>query len=129
MKMGKGKQMTKEELHFLGIKVVYKDMVDKGYKVLNVRNETDVNPQILASKDDKRYFIVVRTTPYPEMGILLPTLAAEVMHHATKHNATCLFASVGIANANGETEEEMSKPELNGEYYINYKGLQSFPSY
>lgn len=121
--------MNTEDLHFLGIKVVYKDLVDKGYKVLNVRKETDVNPQILAMKDDKRYFIVVRTTPYPEMGILIPTLAAEVLHHATKHDAICKFASVGIANANGETEEDMAKPVVGGEYYINYKGLQDFPSY
>ena len=127
--MAQGQQLTTEDLHFMGIKVVYKDMIDKGYEVLNVRKETDINPQILAMKEGKRYFIVVRTCPYPEMGLLLPTLAAEVMHHATKHNATCLFASVGIANANGETEEEMAKPELNGEYYINYKGLQPFPTY
>nr|WP_319400853.1 hypothetical protein [uncultured Carboxylicivirga sp.] len=124
-----GKIMNQEELHFLGIKVVYKDMVDKGYEVLNVRKETDVNPQILATKDGKRFFIVVRTTPYPEMGILVPHVAADVLKHATKHGATCLFASVGIANAKGETEEEMGKPEVDGEYYINYKGLQDFPKY
>lgn len=127
--MVKGKEMTAEELHFLGIKVVYKDMVDKGYNVLNVRKEMDINPQILASKDDIRYFIVVRTATYPDMGILLPHIAADVLSHGTKHKATCLFASVGIANANGETDEEMAKPVVDGEYYINYKGLQAFPSY
>jgi len=127
--MGKGKLMNSEELHFLGIKVVYKDLVDKGYEVLNVRKETDVNPQILATKDDKRYFIVVRTSYYPEMGVLVPHIAAEVLQHANKHNATCLFASVGIANANGETDEEMARPVTGGEYYINYKGLQPFPKY
>ncbi len=127
--MGMGKIMTTEELHFLGIKVVYKDMVDQGYEVLNVRKETDVNPQILATSEGKRYFIVVRTTCYPEMGILVPHVAAEVLQHASRHNAICLFASVGIANANGETEEEMAKPVVDGEYYINYKGLQPFPRY
>jgi len=127
--MGKGKIMSQEELHFLGIKVVYKDMVDKGYKVLNVRKETDLNPQILATKDDQLYFVVVRTTAYPDMGILVPHVAADVLKHGTKHDAICLFASVGIANASGETDEEMSKPEVDGEYYINYKGLQDFPKY
>ncbi len=127
--MAKGKIMTQEELHFLGIKVVYKDMIDNGYEVLNVRKETDVNPQILATKDGKRYFVVVRTTAYPEMGILVPHIAADVLKHGTKHNAICLFASVGIANANGETEEEMAHPVVDGEYYINYKGLQAFPKY
>ncbi|WP_430812005.1 MULTISPECIES: hypothetical protein [unclassified Carboxylicivirga] len=127
--MGKGKELSTEELHFLGIKVVYKDMVDKGYKVLNVRKELDVNPQILATKDGKRYFVVVRTDRFPEMGLMLPHIAAEVMKHGHKHQAICYFASVGIANANGQTDEEMAKPEKDGEYYINYKGLELFPGY
>ena len=37
--MAEGKIMNLEELHFLGIKVVYKDLIDKGYEVLNVRKE------------------------------------------------------------------------------------------
>lgn len=125
--MGQEQVLTNEELHLLGIKVVYKDMIDKGYKVLNVRQEPDVNPQILATKDDKCYFVVVRTAIFPDMGLLLPHLAGEVMKHGNKHNAVCYFASVGIANANGQNDEEMAKPVKGGEYYINYKGLQLFP--
>jgi len=125
--MGKEQLLTAEELHFMGIKVVYKDMVDKGYKVLNVRQESDVNPQILAIKDDIRYFVVVRTATFPDMGLLLPHIAGEVMKHGNKHKAICYFASVGIANADGQTDEEMAKPVKGGEYYINYKGLQLFP--
>lgn len=127
--MGKDEVLSADELHFLGIKVVYKDMVDKGYKVINVRREPDVNPQILAVKDDKRYFIIVRTAIFPDMGLLLPQVAAEVLKHGSKHNAICYFASVGIANANGQTNEEMAKPVKGGEYFINYKGLQDFPRY
>ncbi len=117
-----------EELHFLGIKVVYKDLVDKGYEVLNVRKELDVNPQILAKKDDQFQMIVVKTGYYPDMGIILPEVIEQVRKLATKHKATCWYASVGIANANGQTEEEMTKPVTGGEYYINYKGLIPFPS-
>ncbi len=124
-----GKVLNDEELHFLGIKAVYKNLVDEGYKVLNVRKELNVNPQILAQKDDKRFFIVVKTERYPDMGILLPHIAADVLKVATQHKGTCKFASVGIANANGTNDVEMAKPEQNGEYYINYKGLQDFPSY
>jgi hypothetical protein len=119
--------MSSEELHFLGIKVVYKDLVDKGYEVLNVRKEPDVDPQILARRNGEMLFIVVRTAAYPDMGVLTPRIAARVGMHARKHKAICYFASVGIANANGETDEEMGMPELKGEYYINYKGLQPFP--
>ncbi|MBN2166988.1 MAG: hypothetical protein JW717_11975 [Marinilabiliaceae bacterium] len=119
--------MTDEELHYLGIKVVYKDLIDKGYDVLNIRKEMDVNPQILAKKDGRFVFITVKTARYPYMGVLYPHVASDVLHVARKRNAVCYFASVGIANANGQTEEEMAKPIADGEYYINYKGLQSFP--
>ncbi|WP_291859364.1 hypothetical protein [Marinilabilia sp.] len=125
--MGNKKSMNDEELHFLGIKVVYKDLVDKGYEVLNVRREKDVDPQILARSEGKMLFIVVRTARFPDMGILKPQTAARVTIHAHKHKAICYFASVGIANADGETDEEMAKPEVDGEFFINYKGLQPFP--
>ena len=45
-----GKVMNYEDLHYFGLKVVYKDLVDNGFEVLNVRKELDVNPQILARK-------------------------------------------------------------------------------
>lgn len=122
-----GKRMSQEDLHFFGLKVVYKDLVDKGFEVLNVRREMDVNPQILARKEEVLYFIVVRTATFPEMGILLPDIAAKVSRHAMIHKAVCRFGSVGVANAKGDTDEEMGHPEIDGEYYINYKGLMPFP--
>ena len=124
--MIKGDILTDEELHFLGIKVVYKAMIDEGYKVLQVRKETDINPQVLATKNGRRYFIVVRTARYPDMGILMPDVAARVLKHAKKNDATCLFAGIGIANADGENEKEMTLPVKDGEYYINFKGLVPF---
>lgn len=125
--MEEGKLMNLEELHFLGIKVVYKDLVDKGYEVLNVRKELNVNPQILAKKDDQFHMIVVKTGYYPEMGIVLPEVIEQVRELGKKHKATCWYASVGIANADGQTEDEMSKPVVNGEFFINYKGIMAFP--
>jgi len=121
--MIKGNILTDDELHFLGIKVVYKAMVDEGYKILQVRKEMDINPQILATKDGVRYFILVRTARYPDMGVLKPDVAARMLKHAKKNDATCLFAGVGIANAEGENEKEMALPVKAGEYYINFKGL------
>jgi hypothetical protein len=121
--------LSAEALHFLGIKVVYKHLVDNGYEVLNVRREPDVNPQVLAQKGDQKWLVVVKTAVYPHMGVLYPEVADEVLRLAQKRGTGCLFASVGIANANGETEEEMAQPVQGGEYYINFKGLQPFPSY
>ncbi len=122
-----GKTFDKNELHFFGIRVVYKFLIDEGYEVLNVRRETDINPQILARKNEILYFIVVRTNVFPHMGVLTPEIASHVSLHALRHKATCMFASVGVANALGETDEEMGQPENDGEYYINFKGLAPFP--
>ena len=122
-----GKKMGGEDLHFFGIKVVYKDLIDNKYEVLNVRKEADVNPQILARKDGQLYFVVVRTARYPRMGVLTPDITAEVSKHALRHKAVCQFASVGVANAKGNNEDEMGQPEIDGEYYINYNGLAPFP--
>ncbi len=125
--MTQSKIMNLEELHFLGIKVVYKDMIDQGYEVLNVRKELEVNPQILAKKDDKFVLVIVKTGYYPDMGIILPEILEQVRELGKKRDALCYYASVGIANANGENDEEMSKPIVDGEYYINYQGLIPFP--
>jgi hypothetical protein len=121
------KKMSDAELHFLGIKAVYKHLTDKGDKVLNVRNEMDINPQILAEIDGARAIVVVKTSRYPHMGIITPPLAAQMQTLANKMKCRLYFASVGIANALGETDEAMAQPETNGEYYINFKGLTFIP--
>lgn len=121
--------MTAEELHHLGIKMVYKDMVDNGYEIVGVRRELNANPQLVAKKDGKFVLVVVKTAAYPDMGVLLPRVAAEVLDIAAKKAAACYFASVGVANANGETKEEMAKPVANGKHYIRYNGLQTFPTF
>lgn len=122
------KPLTDEQLHLLGIKAVYTHLVNEGYTILNVRQEAGVDPQILATLHNERHFVVVRTARFPHMGALQPRTAARVLEHAQKHKAICQFASVGIANAEGDTDEEMAQPKVNGEYYINFKGLQPFPS-
>lgn len=119
--------MTEEELHLLGIKAVYKHLSDNDWEVLTVRPEFDLNPQILARKEGEMAMIVVKTAKYPNMGVLRPEIAAQINAHASKHNAVAMFASVGVANANGDTPEEMALPVTGGEYYINFNGLQHFP--
>lgn len=119
--------MTDEDLHLLGIKAVYKNLIDKGWEVLNVRREPGINPQILAREKGEMVMIVVKTARYPRMGVLTPEIAAQVAMHAEKHKVKPMFASVGVANANGETEEEMALPLKDGEYFINFNGLLEFP--
>ncbi len=116
-------ELNDEELHFIGIKVVYKHLIDNGYEVIAVRKELEVNPQILAKKDNQYHLVAIRTKRFPEMGILFPHVASQVIYLAKQRGGIAHFASVGIANGATANEEEMSKPLKNGEYYINFKGL------
>ncbi len=123
----KGKRLSGEELHELGIKWVYKHIKDE-FEVLSVNIEFEKNPQIIARKDDNMYFIVVKTSTYPDLGSLSPMAAEEIIKHADTHQAKILFAHVGVANANTKNEAEMAFPEKNGKYYINYTGLSIEPN-
>lgn len=40
-----------------------------------------------------------------------------------RHRATCYFASVGLAYADGENDEEMSQPVRGGRFHVSYDGL------
>ncbi len=115
--------MSVEDIHFMGIKVVYSHLIDNGYDVLQVRKEIDIDPQILAKKENRFVLVVVKTAVYPKMGVLSPNVAVKVQNLAIEKQALSYFASVGIANANGESDSEMAMPILNGEYYINFNGL------
>ncbi|RXQ94460.1 hypothetical protein EO244_09260 [Ancylomarina salipaludis] len=123
----KGKRLSGEELHELGIKWVYKHIKDE-FEVLSVNIEFEKNPQIIARKDDDMYFIVVKTSTYPDLGSLSSMAAEEIITHADTHQAKILFAHVGVANANTENEAEMAFPEKDGQYYINYTGLSIEPN-
>jgi len=123
----KDKRLSGEELHELGIKWVYKHIKDD-YEILSVNIEFEKNPQILAKKDDEMYFIVVKTSTYPDLGSLSPMAAEEIIKHADKHKAKILFAHVGVANADSKDDAGMAFPEKNGHYYFNYTGLSIEPN-
>ena len=46
-----------------------------------------------------------------------------LVRHANSHGATCYFASVGIANSEGKTEEEMTVPVKGVAYHVAFDGL------
>ena len=74
------------------------------------------------------YFIVVKTSTYPDLGSLSPIAAEEIIKHADKHKAKILFAHVGVANADSKDDSGMALPEKGGQYYINYNGLSIEPN-
>ena len=121
--MIQSKELNDEELHLLGIKVVYKHLIDSDYEVIAVRKELEVNPQVLAKKDGVYHLVAIRTKRFPEMGVLFPHVASQVIYLAKQRGGMAHFASVGIANSASEDKEVMAKPLKGGEYYINFNGL------
>ena len=47
----------------------------------------------------------------------------HMVRHASSHGASCYFASVGIANSTGKTEEEMTVPVKGVAYNVAFDGL------
>ncbi len=125
MELKEGDLISIPYLHEFGIKIVYQNLIEKGYKVLNVRIEPDVNPQILAEHRGEKLFIFVRSAFYPAMGKKpsIP-LINKIKKIAQQNNGNTYIALVGIGNADGQSEADKAKPRVGGRHYILYEGLQ-----
>ena len=123
--MSKKQELNPEEIIEFGLRHAYGKLVKEGFEVLSVMPESNMDPQILAKKEEQLYFIIIRTEVYPNVGDL-PSISriSQVNEHAKKHNAKTKFISLGILNANAKTEEEKSILYKGGEFYINYSGLK-----
>ena len=124
--MSEPELMTEADVHAFGVEIVYKQLIEAGWTVesADVYADREEHPQIVASKDGKFAFFVVRTAIYPGRGRIE---GEEVFRHqvqlANDHGATCYFASVGIANSEGKTEEEMTVPVKGVAYHVAFDGL------
>jgi hypothetical protein len=116
--------LNHQEIIDFGLRYVYGQLLNDGFEVLSVRPEPEVDPQILAKKDNQLYFVIIRTEVYPEVGDL-PSISriTQINEHAQKHKAQTKFVSLGILNANAKTEADKSKLYKGGEFYVNYSGL------
>lgn len=116
--------LNPQEIIDFGLRYVYGQLVNDGFEILSVRPEPEVDPQILAKKNEVLYFIIIRTEVYPEVGDL-PSISriSQINEHAKKHEAQTKFVSLGILNANAKNEADKSKLYKGGEFYVNYSGL------
>jgi hypothetical protein len=123
--MNKHQELTAEEIILFGLRHSYGRLIKEGFEVLSVRHEPEIDPQIVAKKEEQLYFIVVRTDIYPHRGEL-PSISRiqQVRDHAQQHKAICKFISIGLTNAQATTEQEKSKLYKKGEFLVDYSGLQ-----
>lgn len=119
--------MSASDIHAFGIEIVFKQLQQDGWKIESADVEADIrtHPQIVAYKDGELAFFVVRTAVYPARGRFDEGQDAfeTLVRHAETHGASCYFASVGIANSEAKSEEEMSVPVKGVAYNVEFNGL------
>ena len=119
--------MTKQDIHAFGVEIVYKQLEKDGWRIQSADVEADLRtqPQIVADKDGEFAFFVVRTDIHPGRGRFEEGQDAfdHLVRFANSHGASCYFASVGIANSEGDTDEEMSTPVKGVAYHVQFDGL------
>ncbi len=117
--------LTAAEVHEFGVDIVGAHLEKEGYEIVSVQYKIEENPQIIARKGKRLNFITVRTACYPLKGTLESrNLAFQLIAHASEHKAMCYFASVGIGNASGKDEAEMSTPVKGAGFHVSFDGLE-----
>ena len=119
--------MTAADIHAFGIEIVFKQLEKDGWVIesADVLADITTEPQIVAAKDGEHAFFVVRTGLHPGRGRFDEGQESfdTLVRHAVAHGASCYFASVGIANSQGATDEEMSVPVKGVAYNVVFDGL------
>lgn len=117
--------MSDDEIHEFGINVVLDDVRKSGLTVLSVQTGRNSNPQIIVKNDNQIIHVLVRTACYPNKGMIeSKQLCDYLFQKAKRANASCYVARIGIANANGTTDLEMSIPTRGAGFYVAYDGLE-----
>lgn len=119
--------MTAADIHAFGIEIVYKQLEKDGWVINSADVMADIaaEPQIVAAKDGELAFFVVRTAVHPGRGRFDEGQESfdTLVRHAMEYGASCYFASVGIANSQGTTEEEMAVPVKGVAFNVKFDGL------
>lgn len=124
--MAKIEYMSEAEIHAFGVEIVSKQLQEAEWilESADVFADRTTHPQIVAHKDGEIGFFVVRTEMYPSRGrIEGEEVFRALVRHANAHGAGCYFASVGIANSEGKSEEDMSLPVKGVGYNVTFDGL------
>lgn len=100
--------------------IVGKDLEEQGYEFLAVNSKLGKNPQFVAIKSSKLFFVIVRAIAYPDNPVIYDMeLANKVSNHGLKFKAKTFYAGVGLANS-----IDYNLP-ISGDqdYVVNYSGL------
>jgi len=126
--MKKRELLTKAEIHHFGVEIVHGQMERDGFEILGVNPSMEVTPQIVARRNGRLCFVVVRTDFYPNRAALVNDEEFFYnLEHAERNKALCYFAGVRLCNAaatDAGDEEGMSLPVKGADFYVEYEGLK-----
>ncbi len=118
--------MTEADIHAFGVEIVYKQLEEAGWSIrtADVFADRETLPQIIGDRDGETAFFIIRTDIHPKRGRIEGEEVFQTqVRHAKSHGASCYFASVGIANSEGKTDEEMRIPVKGARYHVAFDGL------
>lgn len=112
--------LTKQELHYLVMNIVGKELENQGYEFMSVNSKLKKDPQFVCLKEKKLHFFVVKAVSHPNDPTKYDTVYMETMkEHALKFNARTYYVGVGISNA----ENPENPVYKNEKYVVKYSGL------
>lgn len=117
--------MSREEMYRFGTEILLQHLQKEGHQVLSVNREPDALPHIMARHEGELEFILVSTSCYPNRSrIEDPEMASRLVEMAKQFGAICYYACIGLTNALGMTDEEMSTMVRRGSFEVRFEGLQ-----
>lgn len=85
------------ELHTRGVEFAARWLADRGYALESVACDIRLDPQVVATRDGRRFHIAVRTARWPDQGELeCQGLAVELQDWAARHEAAAFLARVSL---------------------------------
>lgn len=117
-------ELTKQELHNLGMNIIGKKLQEMGYEFIAVNSELKKHPQfVLFKKGEPTIFVIVKTTNNIQSPQEYDVLWMETFkEHAKKLNAKVWYAGIGIANA-----ESVELPVFKDQpYYVAFDDFMKF---
>ena len=115
-------ELTKQELHNLGMNVIGKKLEKLKYEFLAINSDLKKNPQFIVKNiKGELGFVVVRTVVFPDEPDKYDRIWMETFKvHAVSKNAKLLYAGIGLAN-----DDDMTKPlTKDSSYLVKFNGLQ-----
>ena len=100
---------------------VGEDLEKQGYEFLGVNSSLKKNPQFVAIREGKLFFIIVRAIEYPfDPSEVDAIFYQSIKEQALKFKARTFYAGVGLANSK-DYELPVNSDD---DYVVNYPGLK-----